>query len=80
VFTFPPEWIPKPFEWENYLKAVDYIPFWKYLVNTTVITVLSTLGVVLSCPLVAYSFAKLKWRGRNVLFAATLAVMMIPGQ
>ncbi|MFK9091511.1 carbohydrate ABC transporter permease [Bacillus salipaludis] len=80
VFTFPPEWIPKPFEWENYLKAIDYIPFWKYLVNTTGITVVSTLGVVLSCPLVAYSFAKLKWRGRNVLFAATLAVMMIPGQ
>ncbi len=80
VFTFPPEWIPKPFAWENYLKAVDYIPFWKYLINTTVITILSTLGVVLSCPLVAYSFAKLKWRGRNLLFAATLAVMMIPGQ
>ncbi|WHY86027.1 carbohydrate ABC transporter permease [Neobacillus novalis] len=80
VFTFPPEWIPKPFRWDNYSKAIEYIPFWTYLSNTAIITILSTLGVVLTCPLVAYSFAKLKWRGRNVLFALTLAVMMIPGQ
>ncbi|WP_188456225.1 carbohydrate ABC transporter permease [Virgibacillus oceani] len=80
VFTFPPEWIPKPFEWENYSKAIEYVPFWKYLINTSVITILSTMGVVLTCPLVAYSFAKLKWKGRNVFFAVTLAVMMIPAQ
>ncbi|UUZ93664.1 carbohydrate ABC transporter permease [Paenibacillus sp. P25] len=80
IFTFPPEWIPKPFLWSNYSRAVDYIPFWTYLKNTTVITVCSTIGVVLSCPLVAYSFAKLDFRGRNTLFYLTLAVMMIPGQ
>ncbi|ULL13808.1 carbohydrate ABC transporter permease [Paenibacillus sp. H1-7] len=80
IFTFPPEWIPRPFEWSNYSRAVDYIPFWTYLRNTAVITVCSTIGVIISCPLVAYSFAKLEWRGRGLLFAATLAVMMIPGQ
>lgn len=41
---------------------------------------LSTLGVIISCPLVAYSFAKLEWRGKNVLFVITIAVMMIPSQ
>lgn len=80
IFTFPPQWIPKPFQWSNYSEAVEYIPFWTYLRNTAAITVLSTLGVVISCPLVAYSLAKLEWRGRNMLFVMTLAVMMIPGQ
>lgn len=80
VFTFPPEWIPKPFHWENYIDATEYIPFFTYLKNTTIITVFSTIGVILSCPLVAYSFAKLKWRGRNTLFIITIAVMMIPAQ
>lgn len=80
IFTFPPEWIPRPFEWSNYTNAMEHIPFFTYLKNTAIITIFSTVGVVLSCPLVAYSFAKLKWRGRNVLFFITIAVMMIPGQ
>ncbi|MBY0147482.1 carbohydrate ABC transporter permease [Neobacillus niacini] len=80
VFTFPPEWIPKPVKWSNYIDAMNYIPFFTYLKNTIIITVLSTVGAVLSCPIVAYSFAKLKWPGRNILFIITIGVMMIPGQ
>ncbi|PMC39103.1 sugar ABC transporter permease [Bacillus sp. UMB0899] len=80
VFTFPPEWIPNPVQWSNYIDAMNYIPFFTYLKNTILITLFSTLGAVLSCPLVAYSFAKLKWPGRNVLFIITIGVMMIPGQ
>jgi len=80
IFTFPPEWIPSPILWSNYSRAVEYIPFWTYLKNTAIITIASTLGVIISCPLVAYSFAKLEYRGRGLLFFVTLAVMMIPGQ
>jgi multiple sugar transport system permease protein len=80
VFTFPPEWIPKPVKWSNYIDAMNYIPFFTYLKNTTIITVVSTVGAVLSCPIVAYSFAKLKWPGKNILFIITIGVMMIPGQ
>ncbi|OXM15656.1 carbohydrate ABC transporter permease [Paenibacillus herberti] len=80
VYTFPPQWIPSPFVWKNYLDAIDYIPFFTFLSNTVIITVLSTLGVVLTSPLVAYSFAKFNWKGRDTLFFITIAVMMIPGQ
>lgn len=80
VFTFPPEWIPKPFMWSNYLDAMSYIPFFTYFKNTLLITIFSTIGAVISCPIVAYSFAKLKWPGRNILFFITIGVMMIPGQ
>lgn len=80
IYAFPPEWIPKEFRFQNYLEAMSYIPFFTYLKNTAVITIASTIGVVISCPLVAYSFAKLRWKGRNVFFIITIAVMMIPGQ
>lgn len=80
IFTFPPEWIPRPFVWKNYIDAMNYIPFFTYLKNTAIITGVSTLGVVITCPIVAYSFAKLRWKGRNTLFFITISVMMIPGQ
>lgn len=80
IFSFPPEWIPTPFKWSNYQEAVEYIPFFSYLKNTVVITVFSTIGAVITCPLVAYGFAKLKFKGSNALFIVTIGVMMIPGQ
>ncbi|MBS4195613.1 carbohydrate ABC transporter permease [Lederbergia citri] len=80
IYSFPPEWIPKPFRFQNYIEAMSYIPFFTYLKNTVVITIFSTIGIIISCPLVAYSFAKLRWKGRNVFFIITIAVMMIPGQ
>ncbi|WP_191565617.1 carbohydrate ABC transporter permease [Metabacillus idriensis] len=80
IFSFPPEWIPSPFKWSNYQEAVEYIPFFSYLKNTVVITVFSTIGAVITCPLVAYGFAKLRFKGSNALFIVTIAVMMIPGQ
>lgn len=80
VFTFPPEWIPKPVMCSNYIDAMSYIPFFTYLKNTLIITTFSTVGAVISCPIIAYSFAKLNWPGRNILFVITIGVMMIPGQ
>src|SRR5690554_6741892 len=80
VFAYPPKWIPNPIMWSNYKDAIEYIPFWTYWNNTLLIAGLSTVGVILTCPLVAYSFARLNWRGRNMMFIMTVAVMMIPGQ
>ena len=39
VFIFPPKWIPSEIRWSNYSEAVVAIPFWRYLYNTTLITV-----------------------------------------
>jgi multiple sugar transport system permease protein len=80
VFIYPPEWIPRPFQWSNYLDAMTYIPFWTYWNNTLFIALTSTIGVIFSCPIVGYSIARLQWAGKNALFIMTIAVMMIPGQ
>lgn len=81
----PPRWIPSKILWSNYPDAVlygreqlGYIPFLVYARNTILITVLSVTGAVLSNSLVAYSFARLRWPGRDLFFAATLATMMVP--
>ena len=81
----PPIWIPSQIQWHNYRDAILYgskdvgfIPFLVYARNTVVITILSVTGAVLSNSLVAYSFARLRWPGRDLFFGATLATMMVP--
>jgi multiple sugar transport system permease protein len=72
--------IPDRFIWQNYVSAVTYIPFFQYLKNTFTVSALSTIGIVLSTPSVAYAFAKMKWPGRNVCFLIVLSTMMLPFQ
>lgn len=78
IYLFPPKWIPDPFRWENYREAVTAIPFWRYLWNTSLITLTSIFGKVISVTLVAFSFARLRWWGRDVFFVIMLATMMLP--
>ncbi|MDI7275023.1 MAG: carbohydrate ABC transporter permease, partial [Anaerolineae bacterium] len=80
LFTWPPIWIPSPVDWRNYVEAVQAVPFFLYLRNTVVIALLSCVGNLISCPPTAYSFSRLQWPGRNLLFMVTLATMMIPYQ
>ncbi|MFW6034939.1 MAG: carbohydrate ABC transporter permease [Halothermotrichaceae bacterium] len=78
IFTFPIEWIPEPFVWENFAEALTIRPFDRYAANTALISALTVIGQVLSSSIVAYSFARLKWPGRNKLFFIILATMMLP--
>jgi len=66
--------------WRNYQITLDYVPFWRYVGTSVFIVILSLIGTLFSCSLVAYSFARLQWPGRNFCFALMLATMMIPGQ
>jgi multiple sugar transport system permease protein len=80
LYVYPPILWPIPAHWENYLTAVTYIDFFLYLRNTLIIAVVSTIGAVLSCSLVAYSLARIPWPGRNILFIVTVATLMLPFQ
>jgi len=80
IFTYPPQWIPSPVHWSNYVKAIKAMPFLRYLLNSIFITVVAIVGTVFSSSLVAYSFAKLKWRGRDSLFMFAIVTMVIPLQ
>ena len=78
IFIFPPEFLPKPPEWSNFYMAATAVPFFTYLRNTSFVAGLAMIGVLFSCPLAAYSLARIKWKGRGILFAITIGVMMIP--
>ena len=80
IFRAPPELLPRAWTIEHFVAALTQIPFWRFLVNTVVISGLSVLGTLLAAPLVAYSLSKLRWRGRNLLFIMVLATMMLPPQ
>lgn len=78
IFAFPPEWIPKPFMWSNYSEALTSVPFDKYLLNTLMIEALVLVGTLISSTLAAYSFSRLRWKGRNIVFMIILSTMMLP--
>ncbi len=78
VFTVPPTWWPAKLMWSNYPTSLAMFPFWRYAWNTVRITIPVTVGVTLSSSLVAYSFARLRWPGRDIVFYLVLATLMIP--
>lgn len=78
IFEVPPRWIPNPPRWENYTEALTTLPFALYLRNTTMITLLTIVGHLLSCTVIAYAFARLRAPGRDALFVVMLATMMLP--
>jgi multiple sugar transport system permease protein len=81
VFLIPPTWWPDPARWANYIEGWQVQPFTLYLYNTVVrYAIPYVFGVLISNTLVAYSFGRLRWPGRDILFALCLMTMMIPGQ
>ncbi|WP_165980736.1 carbohydrate ABC transporter permease [Macrococcus carouselicus] len=80
VMTMPPVWIPSEFRWDNYMTAFQKAPFARYLFNSIVVTVLSTIGELLTTILAAYAFSKLAFWGRDIVFSVLMATMMIPGE
>jgi multiple sugar transport system permease protein len=80
LYVYPPILVPIPPLWANYPTAVTYIDFFLYLRNTLTVAVAATIGELLSCSLVAYSLARIPWRGRNFLFIVTIATLMLPFQ
>jgi multiple sugar transport system permease protein len=82
VFTPTPEWFPTKFwEWDNFRRVLtESMPFLRYMVNTTIIVVGNIIGVLISCSVVGFAFARLRFRGSKVLFYILIITMLIPWQ
>ena len=82
VKQFPPIWIPDPLVWENYVRAVTIfpVPFWTFLWNSVFLSLANVIGSVASCTIVAFAFARLRFRGSRILFLLVLSTMMLPPQ
>ncbi|GIV78094.1 MAG: sugar ABC transporter permease [Litorilinea sp.] len=80
VYTVPPIWFPVPQYWNNFWDAWNSENFNLFTYNTVVrYAIPATIGTVVSSSLVAYSFSRIEWPGRNFLFGIVLATLMIPG-
>ncbi len=78
VYQFPPRLLPKTPRWENYSNALTLLPFGTFFLNTIIVTLISVGGQLLTCSMAAFAFARLRFRGRDALFALFLSTMMIP--
>jgi multiple sugar transport system permease protein len=80
--TYPPSWIPNPVRWKNYYTAMTFPqrPFLLFFKNSLLYTGLATFGTVLSSSFVAYGFARLNFKGRDILFVLVLSTMMLPAE
>ncbi len=79
VVQYPPSFIPKSWQWSNYVETMRAFPFLRYAKNTLFITSFVVFGNVVANSFIAYGFAKIDFPGRKVLFSLVLATMMVPG-
>jgi ABC-type glycerol-3-phosphate transport system permease component len=81
IFLWPPQWIPNPIYWQNYVTAFtnQYLPFATFVKNSMILEVGIISGRLLSCTIIAYGFARLEAPGKNFWFGVLLATFMLPG-
>ena len=80
VFTYEMTWFPAKITFSGYYRALTEQPFLRYALNSVLVSVIITLAQLITGVLAGYAFARLKFPGRNLIFMAYLAAMMIPGQ
>jgi len=81
IYRLPPVLIPNPMRWQNYIEALQVLRWDRMLYNTLVrYAVPNIIGTLVSSALVAYGFARIRWRGREIFFFLCIATMMIPFQ
>lgn len=78
IFAQPMRWLPKEFLVENYREALVTVPFLRYFFNSIFLVAVNLIGKVLSSSLVAFGFARIDFKGKNVCFALIISTMMIP--
>jgi len=84
ITAFPPKFLPEVWRWENWSRVWNTDigqggTFPRWLFNTAFLSVTVALSQVVFCSMAAYSFARLKFAGKDGLFNFMLATMMIPG-
>jgi multiple sugar transport system permease protein len=78
IAVWPPEWIPNPVMWTNYIEVFQAAPVALWLRNSLVIVIANVIGSVITCSFVAYGFARLEFPGREPLFLLLLSTLMMP--
>lgn len=80
IFVVPVVWIPDNPQWDNFQKVFNLpgLPFGTFIFNTMKVVFFAVLGTVLSSAMVAYSFSRLEWPGRDFFFGLLVATILVP--
>jgi len=76
----PPVVIPDPWVWTNFGEVFESMPFAQMFANSVLLTIGRTVGQVVLCTMAGYGFARIPFKGRNVVFVLFLSVLMVPSQ
>lgn len=80
IIAVPPTWIPDTFKFANYKNAFEAAPFGRYYFNSVFVAIMVTGGQLITCSMAAFAFARIQFKGREILFYMFLGTMMIPFQ
>jgi multiple sugar transport system permease protein len=80
VFTYPPSWLPKEWRWQNYIDAWRGAMFGRYFFNSVFVALAVTVGQIVTCSMAAYAFARMRFKGKDLMFALFLSTTMISTQ
>jgi multiple sugar transport system permease protein len=78
IFAWPPQLIPSPVQWHNYIHVFQLMPFGRFFANTVFYAVCVTAGQLFFCSLAGFAFARLRFPGRDLIFMLYLGTLMIP--
>jgi multiple sugar transport system permease protein len=78
VFSSPPTLFGSEIRWENFADAWTFVPFGRFMLNGIIVSVLGTVLVCATSVFAAYSFARMNFRGRGLLFAVYLVTLLVP--
>src|SRR5260221_7271895 len=78
IFQYPPEWIPNPALFQNFVDALRYKPFLLYFRDSLIIASLNVIAVVFTSSFCAYGFARIRFAGRNFWFGIVVATLFLP--
>ena len=74
----PPSLFPSEFHFEHFSQAVQFIPFFRYTMNSLTYVVFAVIGAVFSNSIIGYGFSRIEWKGREAIFMVVIATMFIP--
>jgi multiple sugar transport system permease protein len=77
-FVLPPQWLPTDWQWQNYTKVFEIVPFGRYIANSLMVATATVAGQVATATLAAYAFARLRFPYKNVLFVLLMSGLMVP--
>ena len=80
LFRYPPTLLPTRLEWSNYIGVMKAMPFERFILNSTLVSLLPAIGQMLTCSLAAYVFVWKRFPGRDLFFSLILATLMVPYQ